>query len=111
MRASWARAEKAMNLYLRKVVHPQAHDNYRVVLNREFEIGSIGIQRAVALGNRHCHPKEIRGVLADIARNCRLAALAAALEIWGGRKEITCPPADPEVAHAPSKPCYNARPQ
>ena len=34
-----------------KVVHPQAHDNYRVVLKRdgdEFEIGSIGIQHGVA---------------------------------------------------------------
>ena len=39
-----------MNLYLRKVVHPQAHDNYRVVLKRdegEFEIGSNGIQHAL----------------------------------------------------------------
>ena len=36
-----------MNLYPRKVIHPQAHENYRVVLKRdegEFEIGSIGIQ-------------------------------------------------------------------
>ena len=36
-----------MNLYLRKVVHPQAHDNYRVILKLdgdEVEIGSIGIQ-------------------------------------------------------------------
>ena len=36
-----------MNLYLRKVIHPQAHNNYRVILKRddgEFEIGSIGIQ-------------------------------------------------------------------
>jgi hypothetical protein len=42
-----ARTEKAMNLYLRKVVHTQAHDNYRVILKLggdEFEIGSIGIQ-------------------------------------------------------------------
>jgi hypothetical protein len=34
-------------LYLRKVIHPQAHDNYRVVLNDDglkIEIGSIGIQ-------------------------------------------------------------------
>ena len=40
-----------MKLYLRKVVHPQAHDNYRVVLKRdgdEFEIGSIGIQDGAA---------------------------------------------------------------
>jgi len=37
-----------MNLYLRKVVHPQAHDNYRVILKcegEEFEIGSIGPER------------------------------------------------------------------
>jgi len=36
-----------MALYLRKVIHPEAHDNYRVVLKREgdeVEIGSIGIQ-------------------------------------------------------------------
>jgi len=36
-----------MNLYLRKVTHPQAHDNYLVILKLdegEFEIGSIGIQ-------------------------------------------------------------------
>jgi hypothetical protein len=34
-------------LYLRKVIHPQARDNYRVVLKSdglELEIGSIGIQ-------------------------------------------------------------------
>ena len=40
-----------MNLYLRKVVHPQAHDNYRVILKRggdEVEIGSIGIQDGAA---------------------------------------------------------------
>ena len=47
--ASFTRKKKlaGMNLYLRKVVHPQAHDNYRVVLKRdgdEFEIGSIGVQ-------------------------------------------------------------------
>ena len=36
-----------MHLYLRKVIHPQAHDNYRVLLKDdglEIEIGSIGIQ-------------------------------------------------------------------
>ena len=36
-----------MNLYLRRVVHPQANDNYRVILKcdgDEFEIGSIGVQ-------------------------------------------------------------------
>jgi len=40
-----------MNLNLRKVIHPQAHDNYRIVLKRdgdEFEIGSIGIQHGDA---------------------------------------------------------------
>ena len=34
-------------MYLRKVIHPQVHDNYRVILKLEegeFEIGSIGIQ-------------------------------------------------------------------
>jgi hypothetical protein len=36
-----------MDLYLRKVSHPQAHDNYRVLLKDDglaLEIGSIGIQ-------------------------------------------------------------------
>jgi len=36
-----------MNLLLRKVVHSQAYDNYRVVFRHgdtDFEIGSIGIQ-------------------------------------------------------------------
>lgn len=36
-----------MDLCLRKVIHPQARDNYRVLLTREdeeFEIGSIGIK-------------------------------------------------------------------
>ena len=40
-----------MNLYLRKVIHPQAHDNYRVILkldDDEFEIGSIGVQHGAA---------------------------------------------------------------
>ena len=39
-----------MNLYLRKIIHPQAHDNYRVILKRddgEFEIGSIGVEHSV----------------------------------------------------------------
>ena len=35
-------------MYLRKVIHPQAHDNYRVILKSddddEVEIGSIGIE-------------------------------------------------------------------
>jgi len=38
-----------MALYLRKVIHPQAHDNYRVILKLDrgdFEIGSIGIAGA-----------------------------------------------------------------
>jgi len=36
-----------MHLFLHKVVHPQAHDNYRVVLKDngdDIEIGSIGMQ-------------------------------------------------------------------
>ena len=37
-----------MDLYLRKVIHPQAADNYRVILKdddaTEIEIGSIGVQ-------------------------------------------------------------------
>ena len=36
-----------MDLYLRRVIHPQAIDNYRVILKdngEEFEVGSIGIQ-------------------------------------------------------------------
>ena len=40
-----------MDLYLRKVGHPQAHENYRVILKNEdgdFDIGSIGIQHAAA---------------------------------------------------------------
>jgi len=40
-----------MYLYLRKVVHPQVHDNCRVILKRggdEVEIGSIGIQDGAA---------------------------------------------------------------
>ena len=35
------------DLYLRKVVHPQALDNYRIILKYdglEVEVGSIGIQ-------------------------------------------------------------------
>ena len=50
-----------MALYLRKVIHPQAHDNYRVILKREgdeVEIGSIGnpARCRVGLGNRYRHP-------------------------------------------------------
>ena len=36
-----------MDLYLRKVIHPQAHDNYRVILKDDgldVEVGSIGNQ-------------------------------------------------------------------
>jgi len=38
---------RRMDLYLRKVIHPQAIDNHRVVLKDdglELEIGSIGVQ-------------------------------------------------------------------
>jgi len=39
-----------MDLYLRKVIHPQAQENYRLILKdddgQEIEIGSIGIQHA-----------------------------------------------------------------
>ena len=44
-----------MDLYLRKVIHPQARDNYRVILKddgQEIEIGSIGIQQGSA-GSEH----------------------------------------------------------
>jgi hypothetical protein len=45
-----------MKLYLRRVTHSQASDNYRVIRKREkgkFEIGSIDIQGGVtwALAN------------------------------------------------------------
>ena len=36
-----------MDLFLRKVIHPQAHNNYRVILKDEgleIELGSIGVQ-------------------------------------------------------------------
>jgi hypothetical protein len=36
-----------MDLFLRKVIHPQARDNYRVILKNdglEIEVGSIGVQ-------------------------------------------------------------------
>jgi hypothetical protein len=36
-----------MNLFLRRVHHPQARDNYRIVVKLdgdEFEVGSIGVQ-------------------------------------------------------------------
>jgi hypothetical protein len=36
-----------MELFLRKVIHPQAHNNYRVILKDEdveIELGSIGVQ-------------------------------------------------------------------
>ena len=44
-----------MRLFLRKVIHPQARDNYRVILKHdglEFEVGSIGIQHGSA-GTEH----------------------------------------------------------
>lgn len=40
-----------MDLFLRKVIHPQARDNYRVIIKdegRDIEIGSIGIQQGSA---------------------------------------------------------------
>jgi hypothetical protein len=40
-----------MDLYLRKVIHPQAHENYRVILKLdegEFVIGSIGAEHGRA---------------------------------------------------------------
>ncbi|HKD74202.1 MAG TPA: hypothetical protein VKB76_01855, partial [Ktedonobacterales bacterium] len=43
---TWS-VHRSMALYLRRVIHPQAHDNYRVILKPdegECEIGSIGIQ-------------------------------------------------------------------
>jgi len=52
-----------MGLFLRKVVHVQAKDNYRVILKTEegeFEIGSIGVQYHAGsnldLGHRYRHP-------------------------------------------------------
>jgi hypothetical protein len=36
-----------MELFLHRVIHPQAHDNYRVILKDdgvEIEVGSIGVQ-------------------------------------------------------------------
>jgi hypothetical protein len=44
-----------MDLYLRKVIHPQARDNYRVILKddrQEIEIGPIGIQHDIG-GTEH----------------------------------------------------------
>ena len=38
-------------LYLRKVIHPDAHDNYRVILkleDGEVETGSMGLQHGAA---------------------------------------------------------------
>jgi hypothetical protein len=43
-----------MDLYLRKVDHPQARDGYRVILKDdegEIELGSIGIQEKTALNS------------------------------------------------------------
>lgn len=40
------------DLYLRKVIHPQASDNYRVIFKYEgedIEVGSIGIQSLTGL--------------------------------------------------------------
>jgi hypothetical protein len=38
---------RQMDLFLRKVIHPQAHEKYRVLLKDngvEIELGSIGVQ-------------------------------------------------------------------
>jgi hypothetical protein len=43
-----------MDLYLRKVDHPQAKNSYRVVLRtdgEEFEIGSVGVQNTTGAGS------------------------------------------------------------
>ena len=40
-----------MDLHLRKVIHPQAHEKYRVILKLDegaFVIGSVGVQRGGA---------------------------------------------------------------
>jgi hypothetical protein len=77
-----------MDLYLRKVVHPQARDNYRVILKDnglEIEIGSIGIQHgsgateAVGLGDRHRDPHERNR---STGHRQRPQGLHAA--VWGG---------------------------
>jgi hypothetical protein len=42
-----------MDLFLRKVIHPQAHENYRVLLKEdgvEVELGSIGVSLPDAAG-------------------------------------------------------------
>jgi hypothetical protein len=42
-----------MELFLPKVIHPQAHDNYRVILKDddvEIEVGSIGVQHESWVG-------------------------------------------------------------
>ena len=47
-----------MDLYLRKVGHPQAHDNYRVLIkdnDAEIEIGSLGVQ-GLDVGHRYGDP-------------------------------------------------------
>jgi len=91
-----------MNLYLRKVIHPQAHDNYRVVLKLdegEFEIGSIGIMHAA--GVQHLtttpsweHPGSESLTCArrifDVAAACQneaspLVRFQAATGKWGGQ--------------------------
>ena len=50
-----------MDLYLRKVIHPQARDNYRVLLKDdglEVEVGPIGIQHGAPTraGYARCIP-------------------------------------------------------
>jgi hypothetical protein len=42
-----------IELFLRKVIHPQAHDNYRVILKDdgvEIEVGSIGVSTKAGCG-------------------------------------------------------------
>jgi len=61
-------------LYLRKVIHPQARDNYRVVLKDDglkIEIGSIG-NRVLGLGPRYRDPHEGNRITAHRQRPHRL---------------------------------------
>ena len=54
-----------MDLFLRKVIDAQAHDNYRVILKddgMEIEVGSIGVSaRRVGLGYRQHRPNDRSG--------------------------------------------------
>jgi hypothetical protein len=48
-----------MDLFLRRVIHPQSRDNYRVVVKDggdEIEVGSIGVRfDGWSWGNRYGH--------------------------------------------------------